>query len=758
MGVNCFRFSICRVLGGTFGTEKHQSSFRPFLIIQMKQNYIKRILLCLCLLASLNAFAYDALIDGICYTFSGDNAEVTSGSYYRGTIVIPSSVTYEGKKYSVTNIGSSAFRNCVELTSVTIPNSVTSIGNHAFYKCSGLTSVTIPNSVTSIVDYAFRDCTKLTSITIPDSVTNIGNGAFEGCIELKTIVVEDTNPFFDSRNNCNAIIESATNTLIVGCKNTVIPNDVLSIGEGAFCGCYYLTSLNIPEGVMSIEDGAFQECESLISITIPTTVINIGDYVFCNCIALTSIKVEAGNTNYDSRNNCNAIIETATNTLLSGCKNTTVPNSITSIKWGAFSGCSELNAISIPNSVTSIGEDAFYGCTNLTAITIPSSVTSIGEAAFYGCSGLSTIIIPNSIIVLESSTFSGCSNLKTVTIGNSVKSIESNAFKGCMSITSIVIPNSVTSIGSNAFADCTDIVTVTIGTGVQSIDSYAFTGVSPKKVIWLPKTQPSGYSNSKLKGIVNYVPNESYSGLDNVVIYPYLNSMFEVDGVKYVPVNPSQRTCDAIDCTYNESAKNISVGESVTNRGVNLTIRQAAPYLCYGNTFMENVKLDFKGNINNSAFGGCTDLKIVTIGDNVTGIGDYAFSGCSSLDYFQFGKSIATIGKEAFSGCAAMTELISCAETPPVCGTDALNDIDKWVCMLKVPEGHVATYQDAAQWNEFFFMEAFDPDRIKSIEAEPSSANEVGQFDLQGRRIDKLAKGISIIRHSDGTTRKVLIK
>ena len=182
MGVNCFRFSICRVLGGTFGTEKQQSSFRPFLIIQMKQNYIRRILLCLCLLASLNAFAYDALIDGICYTFSGDNAEVTSGSYYRGTIVIPSSVTYEGEKYSVTNIGSSAFRNCVELTSVTIPNTVTSIGNHAFYKCSGLTSVTIPNSVTSIVDYAFRDCTKLTSITIPDSVTNIGNGAFYGCI------------------------------------------------------------------------------------------------------------------------------------------------------------------------------------------------------------------------------------------------------------------------------------------------------------------------------------------------------------------------------------------------------------------------------------------------------------------------------------------------------------------------------------------------------------------------------------------------
>ena len=197
------------------------------------------------------------------------------------SITIPETITYEGTTYSVTSIGNNAFSACESLASVTIGNGVTSIGEWAFYGCSSLTSIAIPNSVTSIGSEAFYGCSSLTSVTIGNSVTSIGEIAFVECYSLSSIVVESGNATYDSRGNCNAIIETATNTLIVGCQNTIIPNSITSIGDYAFGECFSLTSITIPNSVTSIGEWAFSYCESLTTVICEASNVPVlGEYVF----------------------------------------------------------------------------------------------------------------------------------------------------------------------------------------------------------------------------------------------------------------------------------------------------------------------------------------------------------------------------------------------------------------------------------------------------------------------------------------------
>ncbi len=364
----------------------------------MKQLFRFSILLLALLLPAL-ATAYDFQVDDICYNINGNEASVTSkGDYYNmyfvgylGAVVIPPTVTYNGTTYPVT-----------------------SIDEIAFYCCEGLTSVDIPNSI-----------------------TKIGNFAFGNCPLLASIVVGSGNPRYDSRNNCNAIISTADNTLIAGCKNTMIPNSVTAIGELAFEGCDGLTSIVIPNSVTAIGNKAFYNCDGLTSIIIPNSVTVIGDNVFENCDELASIVIESGNPRYDSRDNCNAIIETADNTLIVGCKNTMIPNSVTSIGNFAFCYCYGLTSIVIPNSVTSIGKCAFEGCIGLTSVDISNSVTSIGRYAFYNCQGLTSINIPNSVTSIGNYAFFWCTGLTSIVIPNSVTSIGNEVCKNCWALTDV---------------------------------------------------------------------------------------------------------------------------------------------------------------------------------------------------------------------------------------------------------------------------------------------------------------------------------
>lgn len=384
---------------------------------------------------------------------------------------------------TITSIGSYAFYGCSDLTSITIPNSVTELNNYTFWTCSNLTSITLPNSLTKIGNETFNGCTKLTSIHIPDSVKSIGNFCFvmcenlssitipsscenigssiiRGCNKLTEVIVENENKVYDSRNNCNAIIETSSNKLIAACNNSTIPTGVTTIGKQAFSDCTNLTTINIPNTVCVIEQHAFSGCENLTNITLPNSLTTIENFAFGVCSKLTSIHiphsvtnigtnpffccpdlesiiVDSENTVYDSRQNCNAIINTSTNSLITGCKKTVIPNTVTRIDNLAFRSCLTLTNIEIPNSVTSIGPSAFLWCSGLTSITIPNSVIEIESLAFGYCESLTSIAIPNSVISIKSEAFSNCINLATLTLGKNISIIESRVFYNCPSINSI---------------------------------------------------------------------------------------------------------------------------------------------------------------------------------------------------------------------------------------------------------------------------------------------------------------------------------
>ena len=401
----------------------------------------------------------------------------------------------------VTSIGNQAFGGCTQLTSIEIPNSVTSIGNHAFSECSGLTSVKIPNSVTSIETSAFYYCIGLTSITIPSSVKIIGIGAFRNCSSLILLSVEAGNTVYDSRNNCNAIIETSTNTLISGCQNTIIPNNVTSIGPYAFADCTNLTSITIPNSVTSIGYNAFLQCTGLTFVTIPNNVVSIGNRAFMAAYNLKFIKCNSTTppTIGDSSFEFVPIyvptesVEIYKNTwavyaeVING-----MPDYILFLNDNTIVATSDIEqdiptyrdmvvGVFINDSVTSIGNHAFESCSSLTSVTIPNSVTSIGNSAFRECTGLTSVTIPNSVTSIGDDAFESCSSLTSVTIPNSVTSIGNHAFRNCYELVSVTLHNSITAIGEYTFYDdilLTDIIYTGTREQFGSINVYG-DGIHP---------------------------------------------------------------------------------------------------------------------------------------------------------------------------------------------------------------------------------------------------------------------------------------
>ena len=767
----------------------------------------------LVLVTYVGTISASVVIDGIAYDLNATNltASVTSGEDYSGSVVIPNSVTYENQVYDVTCIKSTAFRECYNLTSISIPNSVkriedhifyrctslttiiwntnptffnrnsvfadvfwdlrpqitsfifgddvnsipesicegmtqlnfvaignsvTSIGNHAFDGCTSLISMNIPNNVIDIGEYAFRNCTSMTSVTIPNSVTSIGDLAFEGCSGLTSVT---------------------------------IPNSVTSIGDLAFEGCRGLTSVTIPNSVTSIRSGAFFGCSIneihfngtikdwcekswgarilqsnyklfigdllLTDLVIPNSVTSIGSGAFYGCNSLTSIKVIEGNSVYDSRNNCNAIIQTTNNELIVGCMNTTIPNSVTSIGDSAFFGCIRLATITVPNSITIIGNSAFSRCDSLTSVTIDQGVTTIEHNVFDGCRSLTSIEIPYSVTNIGINVFRGCNslssiywdaninsdysanntpfysdkyvwdirpqintfvfgdsikhipaylcagmtNLKHLTIGSSIPDFSANDFAGCNNISNVTIKSNavagktystsnnlnslfgsqvteyifgggVTALGAYALYNTANVDSITIAGGMVSIGTNAFdncprlTKVTIKSDSFINKNYSSTNNFATIFGsqVKTYVLGDSITSIGDYAFYNCSNVT-----TLNIPQNvASIGQSSFYGCT---GISSLNIPQSVTNIG------NHAFEACIG---VDSLKLPNITYIGNSAFAECTNISSLQLGNSLTHIGDSAFSSCYNIPIITLPNNLQTIGSYAFYQCNKIPNIV----------------------------------------------------------------------------------------------------
>ena len=701
----------------------------------MRKQIIKFLFLLLAFGYAMEAKSGEFTVDGIRYYYTNEDDDEVSVTYsssgkYSGNIVIPSTVTYNGKQYTVTKIGTGAFRDCTGLTAVTLPNAMTSIGRNAFRDCTGLTTVTISNSVTSIGSYAFYGCTGLTEVTIPNAMTDIGGWAFTYCTGLQTVIWNAHNvqdiplnksgtpmpPFLYCKNLTDFVFGDEVEHIpaylcynLTSLKNLVIGNSVTTIGSYAFSSCTGLKKViwNARNANGFQDDTPFSDCENLTEFVFGDEVEHIPDYL---CYNLTSLKnLVIGNSVTNIRSHA-----------FKGCTGltaVTLPNAMTDIGGWAFAYCTGLTEVTIPNAVTYIGSGAFSGCTGLTEVTIPNAVTEIGFRAFSGCTGLTEVTIPNAVTHIGERAFEGCSGLTTVTIGNSVTTIEERAFTSCSGLTTVIwnARNAEYYNGlsyDSPFSNCdrlTDFVfgeevehipallccelaslkNLVIGNSVTSIGISAFDGCSGlTEVIWNARNVQDFQDNS----------SRPFSGCDRLTDFVF------GEEVEHIP--------DYL-CYQLTSLNTIVIPNSVTSIGTN------AFSFCSG---LKTVTIpNSVTNIGSSAFEDCTELKTVTIGNSVTDIGDEAFSSCFNLtevsipnsvtsigdEAFYFctdlktvtiGNSVKSIGDKAFYHCSSLEHVTSKAVTPPQIWAMTFDD---YGMPFYVPAGCKPKYAEAEYWNNF---------------------------------------------------------
>ena len=709
----------------------------------------KLLLTFLMLIASVPLWAQFFEVDNIRYIIKSKTTVGVHSAPKLNRVPIPSTISYNGTTYSVTEIYEYAFQNHTGLIEVTIPNSVTTLGPSAFDGCTGLTKITIPNSVTSIGSSAFRGCTGLTSVTIPNSVTSLGSAAFSGCSGLTSVS---------------------------------LGNSITSIDDNAFFRCTGLTEVTIPNSVISIGSRVFYECSSLTNVTIPNSVTSIGSHAFFKCGALTSITIPNSVTSINSR----VFYE------CSSLTNVTIPNSVTSIGDRAFYYCTNLSSVTIGNSVTSIGAEAFYYCYRIAVVNSHNTTAPQGDPFFEFVKQSAVLNVPSSALASYQSAdgWKGFANIRemakngyydfvdnriyyriisltdltvevvakddsynsyagdvvipeTVSYNNQefqVVSIGAMAFSRCSRLTSLTIPQTVSTIGQLAFDGCSGLYSITIRDGKTFLTTNGSFNSLPIKSWYLGRNTDVEFNNTvkmvTFAGGVTSIAESAFQGFSSLTSVTIGNSVTSIGAGAFngctglteitIPNLVTKIGTSAFEgCTGltevnisdlsawckidfgNDSANPLSYSKKLNLNETEIT------ELVIPNDITEIKSNTFNGcsgltsitfpnsvtAIGISAFKSCSGLTKVTIPNFVTSIGSDAFSGCSGLTSVSLGNSIATIGSSAFYGCGRIAVINSYNTTAPQGAP--FENVVKQSAILNVPSSALASYQSTDGWKDF---------------------------------------------------------
>lgn len=663
------------------------------------------------LLCCITANAADFEVDGIYYNvthFPTRTVGVAFGSTYNsysGNIKIPTTVTYNNQTYTVTSISNQAFKDCSNLTSVTIPEGIIEIGGSAFQNCTALNEINVPNGVISIKQLAFDGCSNLKTVTLPNSLTEIAQLTFQNCSSLTSITIP---------NN----VSSISHGVFYGCsklESVSLSEKITSIASNAFYNCSTLTSIIIPNGVNTIGQKVFYGCSTLVSITIPNSMTSIKGDAFMGCTGLKEVIIEDGldalsierpvnytpnqglfydapletlylgrTLNYDTSSYSGYSPFHAKNTLSS----IIIGENVTLIGAFAFNGCSKVTSITIPNSVTSIGEQAFRNCSSLNSINIPEGVPSIGNYTFSGCNNLASVTIPNSLTSIGIHAFDGCSSLASFTMPEGMLTIGNYAFTGCSALASINIPKSVTLIGEYAFDGCNSLSSpITIPDGITSIGNATFRGCSSLASITIPNS-------------VTYIGHEAFGGCSSITSFTIPESVTSI-------ANYAFRGCTKLKkMIFEDGSNTLTLGYNNYFQGMFNDSPLETLYLGRNLSYTTGSTYGF------SPFYAKSALSSVTIGSCVTSIGSDAFNNCSNLASITLPSSVTSIGNNAFSN--GIKEVILKSVTPPSLTSSSLI-VDH--AIIAVPAEAYNDYCAAAYWSDLTTNITIDDAdaRVKSL-------------------------------------------
>ncbi|MGM9713256.1 MAG: leucine-rich repeat protein [Prevotella sp.] len=634
--------------------------------------------------------------------------------------------------------------------------------------------------VTAIGHWCFDGCDKLMWVKIPSSVTSLGNQCFNGCVSMGEIFVDRDNPIYDSRDSCNAIIETETDKIVVGCKGTRIPSSVKTLGRYCFRDCQTPKRLVIPSSVEIIEEGAFYECSSLQSVEIPSSVTEIGSYSFSECVSLRSIEIPSSVTTLGDGclRRCSMLeavtvpssVKTMGKYILMECDSLTTvvikadveslgymsfkgcislqtvslspsvrilgsycfagctalqsiafASSIREIGDFCFDGCLSLREISIPSSVEKISGASFQNCTRLTSVSIPESVTSLGEQCFSGCISLQNVKLPISLTVLEARCFKGCTSLVSIDIPSSVTALGDACFEDCTSLLPITIPSSVKTLGNYCFERCTSLSSIDIPSSVTKIDSWCFRGCTSLRAIYIPAS-------------VEYIGNGCFAScpsMDTITVDKgnrYYDSRENCNGIIYTPSNSMVAGC-----------KRTKIPTTVYGIGAN----------CF-NGCTSLLTVDIPSSVTGlygGCFEGCTSLKKIEIPSSVTHMRAGCFYGCTSVETIEIPSSVKILEEKSFGGCTSLKS-VACRMSPPELN-DIFADTPVEQATLYVMSDDIELYKAARYWSDFGTILPIEPLSI-NVDTETKEA-EIKSINYEDETVISIPETVEI----DGETYKV---